>query len=162
MDQTDRVLNKAEDVDQILLLFDGKLETLFNLAGRTKWTFFAPIYQYLFRSVWTQLFRRGNMNVVKQERNLQLLDQFPAMIKTNLSKLRRLINQLTSFKAEMDPSLRYSSSFSIEEQKHRLKQSLDGLTELKQSLNKKQKEQERDLSWKEEIFTMSVRFTLLN
>ena len=69
------------------------------------------------------------------------------MIKTNLNQVRRLIHQLTSFKAGTDDlqdsgsSLRYSSSsFFIEEQKHRLKQSLDGLTKLKKSLNKKQEE----------------------
>ena len=78
-------------------------------------------------SLWTRLFDQENIGVVKHERNLQLLEQFSLLTKNTWSQVGRLIHQLTSFKSliddlqETNSSLEYSSSFSIEEQKHRLR-----------------------------------------
>ena len=148
VDHTGHLLIKAKEVDNIFRHIDHKLETFSDLAGRSRMTFLAGFQQLLKGSLWTCLLDRGNIDLVKHQRYLQSLDRLQPMIRDTLLQVGTLINRLTSFKAEVGDlqstasSLESSSSFSIEEQKHRLKQSLDGLTRLKQSFDKKQEERD--------------------
>ena len=137
-----QVLIDAEDFEQILLFIGGRLETLSDLAGRREWTSLVPFDQSPIGSRWIRLFNEGNIDVDRQERNLQFLDRFPSMIKNTSNQLEHLIKQFKSFK-ETSSSLPDSSSFSsIDEEKHRLKESMDSLAEMKELWKKKVKGEE--------------------
>ena len=147
VDQTEKLLIEAEIVYWTLKVIDGKFETLLDLAGKGRKQTYDRLDRLRDGSWWTRLFDEGNIGIAKQERNLQLFNRFQPMITTNLNKVASLINQIGTFKnllhhlQETGSSFQYLSTLSINEQQHRLKESLNSLTQSKLKLTEKHKEQ---------------------
>ena len=143
--QTNHLLEKAERFYWTLRVIEGKLETLNDLQAKARTRTEDRLDRLEDEPSWMYLFEEENIGVERSKKNLQLLDRLQPMISNNLDQVGDLINELTRFKARVGnlqktaSSLAYSPSFSIEEQKRRLKQSIQDLTLFKQRLINKQK-----------------------
>ena len=141
--QIDQILFKAQEASTSLHRINDKLDTIQETTFKGKYMSQTRIDQLQNGSFWSRLFDEGEIGLVKQQRNLRILDQFSDFVSIASKNVNDFIIKLKMFKADAEDLKETTSSLevlphsSINKHTQLLEAALKRLTQSKQKFEEK-------------------------
>lgn len=113
VEQTDRILYKAQQAHMSLESIKDKLETIQALNFKGKHISEKRIDQLKHGSFWSRLFDEGTLGIAKHERNLKVLDGFINFVTTASNNVNDVIIKLKIFRSDAEELKKTSAQLEI-------------------------------------------------
>lgn len=97
--QADSTLKKAQHAHETLLLMRTKLETIQELSFKGKFIIQEKMDELEHRSFWSRLFNHGEIDIAKNKRNLEILEDFSNFIDKAANSTAKLVMKLKKFRS---------------------------------------------------------------